>query len=447
MLVPRKWAPIPLLASCLYMPIAQGLELGPVSLPGYRIVLAVGLVRVILRRENLVGGINTIDKLILAWGIWMVFASFFHEKIPGAGPVYALGFVLNVALVYFLTRVWCSDLSALSNVFRMVAWLLVPVALSMVAEHVFQKNFFGILAGTTEGVYFRSGQIRAQGPFAHPILAGTVGAVSFPLMVAIWRQYRISATVGMIASIAMVLASTSSGPLMSLVMGAGAMILWLYRPWLRAVRWTFVGLYVVADIVMSRPAYYLISKIDLTGSSTGWHRSRLIQVAIEKFSTWWLFGTDYTGNWMGQTVDEAGRSADITNYYIWIGTIGGFPAMLLLIAVMWCAFIWVGRSVKHAERSANGNPFMIWCLGAGLFAHAVTSVSVSYTDQSMMFFWLNVGAISSMYAVAKSQHEAGPERPSKSRVTPRKGKRVVRTRPGQGVVRRPSPRAALSSGS
>lgn len=42
---------------------------------------------------------------------------------------------------------------------------------------------------------------------------------------------------------------------------------------------------------------------------------------------------------------------------------------------------------------------MIWCLGAGLFAHAVTSLSVSYTDQSMMFFWLNIGVISSMYSV------------------------------------------------
>ena len=43
--------------------------------------------------------------------------------------------------------------------------------------------------------------------------------------------------------------------------------------------------------------------------------------------------------------------------------------------------------------------FMIWCLGAGLFAHACTSLSVAYFDQSMMFFWLNVAVISSMHSV------------------------------------------------
>ena len=86
--LPRRWAPIPLLASCCYMTIGQGIDLGPVSLPVFRIVLAVGLVRVIVRRETIAGGINTIDKLMIAWAVWMVFASFFHDRVPGAGPVY-----------------------------------------------------------------------------------------------------------------------------------------------------------------------------------------------------------------------------------------------------------------------------------------------------------------------------------------------------------------------
>ena len=83
------------------MTIGQGVELGPVSLPVYRIVLAVGLLRVILRRETVAGGINTIDKLMIAWAGWMVFASFFHAWMPGSGPVYASGFVFNVTLGLF----------------------------------------------------------------------------------------------------------------------------------------------------------------------------------------------------------------------------------------------------------------------------------------------------------------------------------------------------------
>jgi hypothetical protein len=270
----------------------------------------------------------------------------------------------------------------------------------MFAEHLVEKNYFGILfGGVSESVYWREGKIRAQGPFAHPINAGTVGAVCFPLMLGIWRQYRVSAVVGMAACLAIVLASTSSGPLMSLFMGILGVLLWSRQTWLRTIRWGLVGGYLCAELLMTRPAYYLISKFDLTGSSTGWHRSRLIEAALEYLPEWWAFGTDYTFHWIGIAVDEEGLKSDITNYFLWIGTIGGLPAMLLVIAMIWCAFVWVGTSVKNAPDALRDHRFMIWCLGAGLLAHVATSMSVAYSDQSLMFFWLNVGAISSVYSV------------------------------------------------
>lgn len=413
MVLHRNWVLIPLLASCCYMTIGQGVQLGPVSLPVYRIVLAVGLLRVIVRRETIAGGINTIDKLIIAWAGWMVFASFFHEWMPGSGPVYASGLVYNIMLVYFLTRVWCRDLSELMAVSRIMAWLLVPVAVAMLAEHALERNIFGMFGGVSEGVTVRDGKIRAQGPFAHPILAGTVGAVCFPMMIGIWRQHRTSAITGMAACVAIVFASNSSGPLMSLLMGVFALLMWRCRSWLWVFRWAVIGAYLSAEILMTRPAYYLISKIDLTGSSTGWHRSRLIEVAFEHLSEWWAFGTDYTYHWMPYPLDD--RHSDITNYYLFIGIIGGLPAMLLLIAIMWRAFVWVGDSIRNAPAALQEHRFMIWCLGAGLFAHAGTSLSVAYFDQSMMFFWLNIGVISSAYSIVAM---AAAEKPASGAATP-----------------------------
>jgi hypothetical protein len=415
MVLHRKWAPIPLLASCCYMTIGQGVDLGPISLPVYRIVLAVGLLRVIVRRETMAGGVNMIDKLMIAWAGWTVFASFFHERVPGSGPVYALGFVYNIMLVYFLTRVWCGDLPELVAAVRSLAWLLVPVAVAMLAEHVLERNFFGMFGGVPEGVYVRDGAIRAQGPFAHPILAGTVGAVCFPMMIGIWRWHRISAIIGVTACVAIVLASTSSGPLMSLLMGVFALLMWRCRSWLWVFRWAVIGAYLSAEILMTRPAYYLISKIDLTGSSTGWHRSRLIEVAFEHLSEWWAFGTDFTAHW-GINTTEGDRHVDLTNYYLWIGTIGGLPAMLLLIAIMWRAFVWVGDSIRNAPAALQEHQFMIWCLGAGLFAHAGTSLSVAYFDQSMIFFWLNISVISSMYLIVAMA--AAAEKPASGAATP-----------------------------
>lgn len=398
----RKWATIALLATCCYMTLGQGIDVGPVSLPIFRLVLAAGLVRLIVRREGISGGINAIDKLVIAWALWVIFAGFFHEWKPGSGPVYASGFVYNIALVYLFARTWCRDLVEIMAMVRSVAWLLVPVAGAMLAEHMLERNYFGILfGGVSEGVYWREGSIRAQGPFAHPILAGTVGAVCFPLMLGIWRKHCVSATVGMASCVTIVFASTSSGPLMSFFIGLVGVMMWPLRGWLRTVRWALFGAYVCAELLMTRPAYFLISKFDLTGSSTGWHRSRLIEASIENFTDWWIFGTDYTIHWMGIAVDEAGMHSDITNYYLWIGIIGGFPATLLVLAMIWRAFAWVGSVVAKSAAGFPQDRFMIWCLGTGMLAHAVTSISVSYTDQSLTFFWLNLGAISAMYSAAR----------------------------------------------
>jgi len=36
-------------------------------------------------------------------------------------------------------------------------------------------------------------------------------------------------------------------------------------------------------------------KIDLTGSSTGWHRAELIDSALRHFNEWWLVGQHIPG--------------------------------------------------------------------------------------------------------------------------------------------------------
>lgn len=401
MFLRRELAPIPLLASCCYMTLGQGIDFGPVSLPVYRLILAIGLLRVLVRREALAGGLNAIDKLMIVWALWMVFAGFFHIWGAGSGPIYASGFVYNVLLVYLLTRAWCKDLEELMALLRIVAWLLVPVAIAMVTEHLRHVNYFGAMfGGVMEGVYVRDGQVRAQGPFAHPILAGTVGAVCIPLMMGIWKRYRLSAMVGTGACILIVIASTSSGPLVSLIMALLGLLAWSIRTMMPVLRWGVLGAYLSAEMLMTRPAYYLISEIDLTGSSTGWHRSHLIQQAIGHLSEWWAFGTDRTAHWMPYSLD--GRHADITNYYLWIGVIGGLPAMLALIAIMWRAFVWVGESMRSIDTGDKERQFMIWCLGAGLFAHAGTSFSVAYFDQTMLFFWLNIGVISALHGATRS---------------------------------------------
>lgn len=404
--VPRNYAPAPLLAGCCYMTIGQGIHLGPLSLPIFRMLLAVGLLRIFVKGEWIVGGFNKIDKLMMTFAGWLLFASFFHSGRDGSGPVYISGQLYNLMLTYFLIRIWTQDPDAPADLIKIIAVLLIPLALIMIIEQMTAKNLFSVFGGVPENVLIREGRLRAQGPFRHPILAGTVGATCVPLIIGIYRQNKRLGALGIVCGVVVVVTSASSGPIMSLLAGVFALAMWKFRHLTRLILGAAAAIYFLLMLVMSRPPYYLISKIDILGGSTGWHRAFLIEQTCKYLPEWWLFGTDRTRHWMpNQGIGAFESHTDVTNYYIAFGVMGGLLAMLLLIYIIVVAFRWVGAA-RLAHESDDGNRgFMVWALGAGLFAHAVTSISVSYFDQSMMFFWLNLAVISSVYSVTLAEPE------------------------------------------
>jgi hypothetical protein len=159
-----------------------------------------------------------------------------------------------------------------------------------------------------------------------------------------------------------------------------------------------LGLYFVLMLVMERPPYYLISKIDITGGSTGWHRSFLIEQTFKHLSEWWLFGTDRTRHWMPSQGAITPHHTDITNYYIVFGVMGGLVAMLLVVYAIIVGIRWVCAYQEEPVAAVGNNGFMVWGFGAALFSHAVSSISVAYFDQSVIFFWMTLAAISSVYS-------------------------------------------------
>ena len=395
LLLPRRWAPLPLLVGACYMTLGQSIEIGPFHFTVIRILVAVGVVRIIARGERLAGGMNAMDWLMVIWAVWMLISSVFHND-PSDALVLRLGLVYNACGIYFLLRVFCQSLDDVVGLCRVTAILLLPVALEMIYEKLTVTNLFSILGGGSVSPAIRDGKIRAQGPFAHAILAGTIGAVCLPLMIGIWQQHRKSAFVGMITCMTIIITSTSSGPILSAMAAIGALLMWRYRHRTRLARWFAVFGYIVLDLVMKDPAYFIIAHIDLTGSSTGWHRARLIQSALDHLSEWWLAGTDYTRHWMPTGVSWSPEHTDITNYYLQMGVWGGLPLMLLFIAVLVKGFSFVGQTLRQSADLPPKSRFMIWALGASLFAHAATFISVSYFDQSFVFIYLTLAAISSV---------------------------------------------------
>ncbi|WP_340122720.1 O-antigen ligase family protein [Methylobacter svalbardensis] len=377
------------------MTVGQEVTLGPFHFHFIRILIAVGLVRAIVRGERLAGRITSLDLLMVTWAAWALISSFFHKDISGV-LVNRLGLVYNGCGIYFLLRAFCQSLDDVVGLCRITAFLLIPLSIEMLSEQMTGHNIFSVLGGVSEMSEVRNGRIRAQGPFAHSILAGSVGAVSLPLMIGIWQQHRKTAIAGIVACCSIIVASASSGPIMSALFAIGALFMWYWRDQMRLIRWLAVLAYIGLDLVMKAPAYYLVARIDLTGSSASWHRAALIEAALEHLSEWWLAGTDYTRHWMDYGVGWSPEHIDITNHYLVMGVYGGLPLMLLFIAILAKGFSFVGQTLQQAYNpQPPASQFMIWALGASLFSHAATFLSVSYFDQSFVFLYLTLAAICS----------------------------------------------------
>lgn len=402
-LLPRRWAPIPFLIVALYIARDQVVQLGPFHFSVIRILISAGFLRMFVRGERLEGRINGMDKLILVWSLWMVISSIFHENQSSA-LVYRMGLVYDACGVYFLLRIFCQSIEDVVGLCRFTAILLLPVAIEMIYEKRTNVDLFYLLSGSSVDLTIREGHTRAQGPFGHAILAGTIGAVCLPMIVPLWRNYRKTAIIGIGACLAIIITSTSSGPIMSTMAAFAALYMWRFKNLMPFVRWFLLAGYILLDLVMKDPAYFIMARIDFVGGSTGYFRARLIQSAFEHLTEWWLAGTDYTRSWMPTGVTWSKDNTDITNYYLFMGVIGGLPLMLLFMSLLAKGFSFVGQASDKLSESSPSvqSEYLCWALGASLFAHTITFISVSYFDQSFVFIYLTLAAISSVWSVSNA---------------------------------------------
>lgn len=393
LMLPRRWAPLPLLVGSCFMTLGQGIEIATLNFPVIRLLFLAGFLRVLVRREWVAGGLNGMDWIMLAWAGSVMLSSAFVQSFIGQ-----LGTIYNTLGIYFLIRIFCQSLEDIVHLIKIMAFVLAPVALEMVFEQMTQRNLFAVFGGVPESVVERGDKLRAQGPFSHAILAGTVGAACLPFMLGIWRMHPRPAKLGALACLIMVVASSSSGPLMSFIFSIFAMVMWRWRHLTRQMRIAAVVGYILLDVIMKAPAYFLIARIDLTGSSTGWHRAELMKQAIDHLGDWWFAGTLYTRHWMAYGVSWSEDHCDITNQYIGYAVFGGLLVMLLFIAALWMGFRYVGDYLRRQEYGDPNESWFVWTLGAALFAQAASCFSVYYFDQSFVFLFLNLAVIGSIYS-------------------------------------------------
>lgn len=395
LLLRRKYASIPLLIGTCYITRGQVVDFGPFTFSVVRLLLLVGFIRVLVRDRLKLDSFNVLDGLFLLWSFLAIFSSLFHKDFSPS-LVFRLGLVYDVSGVYFLFRLLIRSFDELLFILRFIPILLVPIGLEMIFATIFGHNYFSLFGGIPDIPQVRDGSFRAQGPFGHPILAGTVGAVWLPFIWSLRKSSIILFSLGTFSCCAMILTCGSSGPILSAIAGLGALFFWRYREKMSLFRWSFIIIYVFLDIIMKDPAYYLVTRLSVIGGSTPWHRAKLIESAIKHIAEWWFAGTDYTRHWMPTGVSWSPDHTDITNYYLKMGVIGGLPLMFCFISILWFAFKIVGDIVETSDLATNHSQFIIWSLGASLFSIAVTALSVSFFDQSFLFVYFLLAGISSM---------------------------------------------------
>ncbi|MEN6433538.1 MAG: hypothetical protein ABFD06_11835 [Smithella sp.] len=394
--LPRRWAFLPFIMAVCYMTLGQRFDIAGLNFHVMRILLLLGWIRLLIRKEFKAFTFTIIDKLIIAFVLTGTVTATIHTPTMDVFTN-RLGDAYNNILTFFLFRFLIRDLDEIIFTLKITAIVIVPLALSMIIEKSTQRNFFAIFGGVPDFTMVREGRLRCQGPFRHPILAGTFGATLFPLFFALWNRQtngRIFAYIGLIASTTITVMSASSGPLMAYIASLIGLLCWSLRERMRMVRWAILSGLVTISIFMNAPIWFLIGKLGFITGGTGWHRSELIDAAIKHIHEWWLLGTTYTAHWATRSnglmrLPEHPNMIDITNQYIAIGIQGGILPLILFILIIGYCFQGLGRTRRILADQSDHKQFIPWVLGSALFAHAVSFLSVAYFDQMrLMWVWL-----------------------------------------------------------
>lgn len=400
--LPRRFAIVPVIVTCLHITLGQVLVIAGLHFTAMRIIVLFGWIRLIGRKEFSSIKVNEIDIAIICWVISnMVMYNLLRQT--STAFFNRLGFAYNAIGIYFLFRFLIRDFSEISRSFKIFAIAIVPLTIAMLFEQLTSVNLFSVFGGVPVLNVVREGRFRSQGPFISPILAGTFGATLIPFFVALWfkEQGKKFAIIGALAATFITLAAASGGPVMSYIFGFIGLSMWPLRKHMRAVQWTSLFLLIFAHIFMKAPVWYLMARASSLVGGGGWHRSYLIDQAIAHFNEWWLLGIEYTAHWMPTALEVDPNNADITNQFLAQGVQGGLLTMILLILVIVLGFRAIGKALKILENQPFSVKITLWSMGAALFAHVMSFMSVSYFDQIMVSWYFLLAAISTANSQTK----------------------------------------------
>lgn len=396
------------IASMLFYPSYLVVQLGVLDIPVSRFVVAVLLLRCLVSPQ-LISRFKwcrldtwVAASMVVSVGIPLVS---YHQPIlrilENRG-----GFVMDVFFTYLVARLCITDRTAMVTAVKWIGVALVPLALLGVIEALTGwQPYFPLMQycpwKPTVNINPRSGLFRAIGPFGHPIMFGAAFVLFLPFIYCLRHEHNYWRTLAyLLCGIAIIgaLSSMSSGPLMMVLIIIGCLALERFKQWVKPIFIFLVVSCIVIEIISNRTIYHVITSYANPIGGSGWHRAKLIDLAIEHFGEWWLVGYGGLDPGWGQSL--GGTWTDITNEYITAGVKHGILGVITLVGVLATAMYMLVRLHNSAKDPVLRSWY--WALGSIIVMLIISFNSCAFFTQTGNLFYSIMGIIGSSIYLPKS---------------------------------------------
>ncbi len=394
LVIPGRFLLVPYVIAACFVPTDQRFIIMGLDFTVLRILVLVGVLRIFIRGEQIQINWHKFDQIILAWLLCSALI-YVIQWMSLKAMVNRAGFLFDALGLYWLFRQKMRSWDDIKFAFTVLAFCVVLMAPLIALEFSTGRNPFVLLGRVITKQ--REERLRCQGAFPHSIMLGLFCATLVPafLTLAILNKKKILYWLGAIAAIFIVIASASSTPIMVLAVVLLGLACFKWRRYTAKAALAILVMLIALHIVMEAPVWHLFARINIVAGSTGYHRYKLIDQAIEHFDEWAVIGSRSTEHWDWGT-------GDLTNQYILEGVRGGFIALLFFVSMLYIAF---KVSLQSSLRTLTfENQRISWCFFVMMLGHGVGFLGVSYFGQmTMLWFMMLVGIAFLFEAKLKAQ--------------------------------------------
>jgi hypothetical protein len=161
--------------------------------------------------------------------------------------------------------------------------------------------------------------------------------------------------------------------------------LWKFRAYGKLIALGIFGMLLSLHIIMDKPVWHLVCRINLFRGSTGWHRYVLFDRFVQNVGEWFLFGCPSVEHW-------GVYKGDVTNQYILEAIRGGVLTLIIfLILVIWAVKIAGSCSIISKNREHR---IYYWGFCVSILGHCVSFFGVSYFGQIMLLLYFTFAMVS-----------------------------------------------------